>query len=1232
MPTPKMHYGLLIPLLAVGIAISVTAFWALPELLGTDTPTEEGTGDLVDLGRAERTVERTGGATLVGHGHAPGSSAEGLRGILMRGGFGVAGEIRAWTMQRTRRARPRTWLESQNLTALFSELDTRPADVTTRSAADGTFRLPPLPTGLYFVVGRQGAIRRARVLRVIGPQDVQIVRIVLPASTTRVEGVVRTSDGRPWVGHVGLRTEGLWEEHCCVPAGAAPSTQTDTEGRFVLEGVPVGKSRLICFLPGRFVGVSTAIWAPSASPIELVVGANTVSMQGTVRSAVDDAPIREAEIAVRLATGFHRTVSDEEGRFLLELPRWPHTTWSVSAEGYTTQWLPSGAPLTQVLIKLLPLGRVRGRVLDAQTGDPVAGLQVEIWAEHGEWNVREGNLAVTRSDGTFLATEVPVGPARVCAHGNGYATRTVNGEPPSRARIHVGHEEKSEVDVRVARGGRIVGRVVNASDRPVAGAVVVPEPSVFLPWYQDPEDETTSDENGRFELRGLKSSAAYRLIARVPPSTYGEASAKPGQTQPVEIRVLESEAYVVKVVDAEGEAAVPVSTYLQRGRFRWYENADAEGVARILATPGGSDLELVVESPDFAPHRRTIPAGDLGPHVVELTRTHRIAGRALYRNGVPAGGLYVSLSGGENKGATKTDEKGRFEFRHVPAGRHDVRCRMEGPEEGRETVLAKNAMAGETDITFRFDIEAPAEEEHKAEPNSVSLVVLKPDGHPVPRATMTYTRGNRGYSAPVIWGRTSLPEDTSDFHIHDAEDGSGQRLPLQPYRAQALPPGTPPHRVILKPGFSIAGHVETTDGKPVAGASLRSGWNAPAARSDRRGRFRLTGLAPGEHQIRCHAPSGFVTPEPQVASTGEEKLVFQLERSVAILIHVQDLDGRPLRSTRVHVEGPDYNRSHATRADGSTQFRGLHPKRRYTLAVRPDDETHADLHGLTRKGWLPRDETVTLSRGLSVHGIVVDEHDQPVRGARIAGRQGREVHRTETDAAGQFVLAGLTKGDVELLMRPPAAPDPSTGARVAQLGRRRKERVRISAGASGLRLRLNQGLSFDVHVTGWPNNRRLEEATFFAIVRGKASPIARAYVSDDGHVQAVHASRDTEYAILIGPCADGRYGLVEGVRAGQGTVRVALHMGGMIRGQVEGLPVDASYPKHVHVAGRYVAASVKVEEDGSFELGGLPAGRYTISADYVMIKSTRDDPWQAFRGEATAEPGDRVVLRMKRVP
>jgi len=184
----------------------------------------------------------------------------------------------------------------------------------------------------------------------------------------------------------------------------------------------------------------------------------------------------------------------------------------------------------------------------------------------------------------------------------------------------------------------------------------------------------------------------------------------------------------------------------------------------------------------------------------------------------------------------------------------------------------------------------------------------------------------------LMTGKAEIPISHDDFLPQQSE------LVLQ---SGAMPPRT----FVLKKGLTLSGKVVDTSGRPAPGAEVAVSISYDdgnrelnrGARTDRNGRFRVSGLAAGEAEVLVRHEA--LMPESrEIAFTQGGDCTFVLKPGLVIAGTIQEQDGTRPGDVDLLLTGPDGGQATThlredvpIREDGSFRFGGLEP-RKYTLA------------------------------------------------------------------------------------------------------------------------------------------------------------------------------------------------------------------------------------------------------------------------------------------------------------
>jgi RNA polymerase sigma factor (sigma-70 family) len=409
----------------------------------------------------------------------------------------------------------------------------------------------------------------------------------------------------------------------------------------------------------RKAGPSAQVKQEADNPVPVagqVVGPDGQPVAGANLTVINDA----------LAAPAPQRQTGPDGRFAFRLPRPPQRgPWHVvaSAPGHGVDWVAvSAAP--QLTLRLVPDLPIAGRVIDLQ-GKPVAGATVAVdnihtgplgafdellknWKksarEQGEtadkldrslWNrgaLGKAFHATTATDGTF--TLAGFGKDRVVTllvTGSGIAdtyaaVATRTGFDPRGAPRTPLHLYPPSFTLTAAPDKPVTGVVLDATSKaPLAGvrvtgtALIDDLPQGRYNFHAWPTPATTTDQAGRFTLRGMAKARAYILVADPEegtehlhrfaqvPDTFGFAAI------PTTIELPRGVVVTGRVTDARTGAGVPCRVFYRPleknelgGRFPGYDPpdlpapwhrgrdlfTDADGRYKLTVMPGAGVVHI----------------------------------------------------------------------------------------------------------------------------------------------------------------------------------------------------------------------------------------------------------------------------------------------------------------------------------------------------------------------------------------------------------------------------------------------------------------------------------------------------------------------------------------------------------------------------------------------------------------------------------------------------------------
>lgn len=327
-----------------------------------------------------------------------------------------------------------------------ADIDIAAAEVfTARTWFDGTFAVPGLTPGDYALTVPGYAEVRPATLTLTSPTDSALTNLLLvvPAPLARLRG--EATDGLGGAPVAGSRVEATHRS-----SGATRVVWTDAQGKFEIEGVPVGEHRLRAQVAGRLASLPQIVTAVEAGTAwaSLVFPGTGGTVSGVVRDAAGH-PVASASISARPDSISPNsdaevplpTTSASDGRYSiagLGLGTYRLSAWgpsnTVSATTLVTITRPSENRTED--LRLLPGLGLSGHVVDATTQRPITNALTVLGA------LRRGERA-QRTDalGAFSDTTLGPGTHWLAAWAPGYLPRLIamtDGANTNRAELQPG--------------------------------------------------------------------------------------------------------------------------------------------------------------------------------------------------------------------------------------------------------------------------------------------------------------------------------------------------------------------------------------------------------------------------------------------------------------------------------------------------------------------------------------------------------------------------------------------------------------------------------------------------------------------------------------------------------------------------------------------------------------------------------------------------------------------------
>ncbi|MGE0785797.1 MAG: carboxypeptidase regulatory-like domain-containing protein [Sandaracinaceae bacterium] len=434
------------------------------------------------------------------------------------------------------------------------------ATIGGETLVDAEGRLPfalVAPRGAELDVQVEVAGRARYVGRIEVPAEDESLAIPLPPGA-RIEGRVLAAGGEPVEGaEISVLREDVAE-----PAWV---TSSSSEGRFMIDTLRAGSHRVQITAPGRTAVVRSGVVADGeALRIELdpacTVAGRVLARDGTPASGAT------VEIAGSGLWPPRTMETDAHGRFVsASIPPGVYELRArrggMVAEPRRGLDLDAGERVF-VTLALADGARLVGRVVDADTGQPIEGAAIMASAESLDVAPR---AALSGPDGRFVVAGLRPQPHRVTVTADGYVASSAQPWSPGDV-----------LDVGLVPGGTLVGVVLDERRRPIEGAII----------------EVLGDADGQpIALDPGRGFASTVLDVQLHPMALEVTS---GPIPPIPLYGAPDP--VPSSEPGFAPAPLPVSTAgLGAGHV-----TDAEGAFTVAGVPPGH-VQVFVRAPGYAP-------------------------------------------------------------------------------------------------------------------------------------------------------------------------------------------------------------------------------------------------------------------------------------------------------------------------------------------------------------------------------------------------------------------------------------------------------------------------------------------------------------------------------------------------------------------------------------------------------------------------------------------------------
>jgi hypothetical protein len=349
-----------------------------------------------------------------------------------------------------------------------------------KTEANGTYVIRGVAAGLYRVmVWAEGTIYASKYYNnEINWDNATPVSVSAGQQTTGIDfsidlgasisGVVKNSSG---VGQTNIRV------NCGVNDGFGADDWTEANGFYKCDGLPVGYNyNVVAYPPSdsnyMITRISVGVYQPGEyTGKDIVLGNGGLKISGKVTDKATTLPLADVgvhywcedfEVGIGTRTdvnGIYKLTNLPPGNVEIRAEPESYYAWS------GTQFELTG-DINDVNFAL-PAGAILcGKVLDAKTAEPLAGVEIEYWS--GRYAVNR-NLS-TDADGTFCLTQLPPGIGEVKAKpdvDSGYAWNL----PWASDLVCLGEgENRSGRIIALEKGALVRGYIKDADGNVISGS------------------------------------------------------------------------------------------------------------------------------------------------------------------------------------------------------------------------------------------------------------------------------------------------------------------------------------------------------------------------------------------------------------------------------------------------------------------------------------------------------------------------------------------------------------------------------------------------------------------------------------------------------------------------------------------------------------------------------------------------------------------------------------------
>jgi protocatechuate 3,4-dioxygenase beta subunit len=1058
-----------------------------------------------------------------------------------------------------------------------------------RAVTDGSgqFTVPNLSPGSYrAVVTAVGFSSQSATFEILPDQTTSLSFILTPEPGDIVGTVTDITTGEPIRG-VNIQVRYL------TPAGPVyASTLTDDQGIYQTQGLYAGTYTIIAFAENSY-------GSSSASVIVLAGGTRTIDFSlepfpAVVEGIIRDETTGEAvpNVFVRLldihgssiqivnsdVKGFYRFEGFTAGQYLVSAisPNYQRVQVSINP-------LPGETIIADLFFKPEP-GRISGVILDAETGSPLVGAQVEVFSPGSTTPVARRTAGAS---GNFLIEGVAPGSFTI----NGY---TLNYSIESKGIVVNPNETTSVEFLLTPEPSSISGIVVDTIGQLLSNVSVriVDENEVEV-------GNGISDVDGNFSIGNLPSGS-FTVIAGI--EDYSEfttgISVPPGQEYS-NLEVVMSplggtfSGSVVSAETGEGLAGVLISILSPEGIPIISTNTGTSGLfVSPLLTPGM--YTVIGSSPNYIQEQTgvIVEAGESSNVSFSLQSIGgKILGSVVDDNGNPIINTTVTIRLLNNTGVLLQTLQGltdgKFEITNLASGTYQVNVIAEGYQTETVGALVVNGEVSTLIVPLTEDggiLTGLIQDEATGLPISGSFVEIT-DANGILVATITSDQNGEFRFQTIQTGPLNVKATAPNYGsstigvIVNSGELSNVSLTLSPLTGL------------------FDGTITDPEGVPISNSTIKvideTNTTITTVLSDEDGSYQIRELTPDRYTITANADgfgknivTGLILPDEETVID----IVLLPEGGFVQGRVTDEVTGAPQIGVSAELRsispfGPVIN-TVLTDSDGNYSF-GFVSIGTYTLIVSKKNFGSKSGSILVENAVTSIQDFVLKPNPASIAGVVSSEGlllENIL--VRLIDTNGANVAEVQTDEQGRYLLQNFSPGIYSLLVR-------NSNYQTATKG--------FTAGAGETAQADFELIALPGAITGKVIDQQTDLPISGAIVQvvygDSVQPAGRA-ITDPSGIYTIAGLSPGGYSILITTPNYNTYSAGATVRPNDATsIDGFLSPNpGVVTGIVSG-PTGAltgAGVKVIDINGSVIGFSV-TDDSGSFSIGNLPTGTYAIT-------------------------------------